>query len=141
VRALEASLKCDAPFKPEVILGDLQKEKVIGLKADDGGDGVPRIRPLKPLSLFGMRVITVSGWNDSGRMFSRTPGTAPPVHVGISVEGTEKAVADGLRQRGIRVGPYREGKPFLYITDDPFLNPKLVREFKGKSVVTIICSI
>ncbi len=104
------------------------------------GDGVPSFRPLGPLTLFGLRVITIEGWNHTGRMFARGPGTAPPVHVGITVEGGEKEIEELLRSRGLRIVPY-EGRPFLYITDHSFYLPKLVREFKGRKLASVICSL
>lgn len=137
VRALE----CNGDFRPEVVMGALQKGGAIGTKPAQVGDGIPSFEPRTRIDFHGLTATTVEGWNSQGRMFSRGPGTAPPIHVGITVLGDEKQVTETLRRNGIPVSPYVEGKPFLYVTDADYFDPKLSAKYRGRKLSSVICSI
>jgi hypothetical protein len=141
VDGLVRALECNGGFKPEVVLGALQKGGVIGTKPAQVGDGIPSFEPRTRIDFHGLTATTIEGWNSQGRMFSRGPGTAPPIHVGITVLGDEKQVTETLRRNGIPVSPYVEGKPFLYVTDADYFDPKLSAKYRGRKLSSVICSI
>lgn len=137
VRALE----CNGRFKPEVVLEALQRSGAIGAKPAQVGDGIPSFEPRTPIVFHGLTATTVEGWNQRGRLFSRGPGTAPPVHVGITVIGDEKQVTETLRRNGIPVSPYVEGKPFLYVTSADYFAPGLTTKYRDRKLSSVICTV
>lgn len=141
VEGLVRALECAGAFKPEVVLGALQKDGVIGTKPAQVGDGIPSFEPRTRIEFHGLTATTVEGWNHKGRMFSRGPGTAPPIHVGITVLGDEKQVTETLRRNGVPVSPSVEGKPFLYVTDADYFDPALSAKYRGRKLSSVICSI
>ena len=141
IDGLVRALECNSTFKPEAVLGALQKGGVIGKKPVEVVDGIPSFEPRTRIEFHGLTVITVQGWNHRGRMFSRGPGTAPPIHVGITVLGDEKQVTETLRQNGISLSPPVEGKPFLYVSDSVYSDPKLNAKYRGRKISEVICSV
>ncbi|MFD0937190.1 hypothetical protein ACFQ12_18665 [Methylobacterium trifolii] len=141
VVGLVRALECNGGFKPEVVLGALQKAGAIGTKPAQNGDGIPSFVPRTRIEFHGLTATTVEGWNHQGRMFSRGPGTAPPIHVGITVLGDEKEVTETLRRNGVPVSPYVEGKPFLYVTGADYFDPTLSAKYRGRKLSSVICSI
>ena len=105
------------------------------------GDGIPSFEPRTPIVFHGLTATTVEGWNQRGRLFSRGPGTAPPVHVGITVIGDEKQVTETLRRNGIPVSPYAEGKPFLYVTSADYFAPGLSAKYRDRKLSSVICTV
>lgn len=141
IDGLVRALECNGAFKPEVVLGALQKDGVIGTTPAQVGDGIPSFEPRTRIEFHGLTATTVEGWNHKGRMFSRGPGTAPPIHVGITVLGDEKQVTETLRRNGVPVSPSVEGKPFLYVTDADYFDPALSAKYRGRKLSSVICSV
>ena len=135
------ALECRGGFKPEVILGTLQRSGVIGRKPAQRMDGIPSYVPTVPVEFHGLTALTVEGWNYEGSQFTRAPGTAPPVHVAMTVVGDEKEVTETLKRNGIVLKPHEEGRPFLYVTDAEYSDRKLAAQFRGRKLSSVICSV
>lgn len=95
---LQSIMNCGANnvFKPEEVIRYMQKEGVIGKKPIDDTDGVPVYRVIKPIRIFEMEIVTISGWNDSGGMFFRVPGTQPRKFIGV---GFNSNYGDDIKNR------------------------------------------
>jgi hypothetical protein len=141
VEAFVGALECNSRFKPEVVLEALQKAGAIAAKPAQVGDGIPSFETRTPIVFHGLTATTVEGWNQQGRLFSRGPGTAPPIHVGITVVGDEKQVTETLRRNGIPVSPYVEGKPFLYVTGADYFAPGLTAKYRDRKLSSVICTV
>ncbi len=56
---------------------------------------------VKPLSVFGFRVLFVTGWEQNGdpSLFWRGPGTAPPLNIAAIVDSAPAAVKAEVQKR------------------------------------------
>lgn len=97
--AMEDQLKCGGIPQPGKALRALQVNGYIGAKPFVTSDGMPVFRVVKPLAVFGYKVIEVTGWQTADPMFSRGPGTAPPTTMAAVVEGDPKAIEGELTKR------------------------------------------
>lgn len=135
------ALECQSDFKPENVIGALQRSGVIGRKPAQRMDGIPSYLTTMPVTFHGLTAVTIEGWNYEGSQFTRAPGTAPPVHVAMTVVGDEKQVTETLKRNGIALKPYEEGRPFLYVTDAEYSDRKLAAQFRGRKLSSVICSV
>jgi hypothetical protein len=73
----------------------------IGQKPVSAVDGMYIFSVVKPLSVFGYKVVEVTGYEDSSdkSLFWRGPGTATPLLIQVVVEGDPKLVAADLARR------------------------------------------
>lgn len=76
-------------------------------ETNDGGDGMKLFVPVRPMSLLGLPVVRMGGWQagaDGGAEppFERGPGTAPPTSFSLTVQGTVDAVKAKLLGAGLR---------------------------------------
>ncbi len=67
---LRTKIACQEKFRPQIVIDEMYGARVRGREVVDGG-GMPMLQRTNTLELFGMRVITVSGWDYSGEVFSR----------------------------------------------------------------------
>ncbi len=58
-------------------------------------------RVAKPITVFGYRVLEVTGWEESSdkTLFWRGPGAAPPLNIQVVVEGDPKVVGADIAKR------------------------------------------
>lgn len=94
-----------------------------------------------PVTFHGLTAVTIEGWNHQGSQFIRGPGTAPPIHIAMTVEGDEKQVREMLKRNGIALEAHEEGRPFLYVTDADYIEPKLAAQFRGRKLSSVTCSV
>ena len=82
---LQLVMRCEVnnEFKPEEVIKFLQQKDTIGKNPIEYGDGVPVYKVIKPIKIFGMDIVTLEGWNDTGGIFIRVPGTPPPKYIGV----------------------------------------------------------
>lgn len=139
VKNLEEALACTGIFKPQNILTELQREGVIGRTPVIQDDGIPVFAVLKPLHIYDLNVKFIEGWDFGGSLFSRGPGTAPPVDVAILVD-EDNTVVQSILPRGFKK-TYDIGhkiETFRYISEsyipDRYNNTR-------RRLSTIICSI
>lgn len=135
------ALECQSPFKPENVIGALQRSGVIGRKPAQRMDGIPSYVPTVPVTFNGLTALTIEAWNYEGSQFTRGPGTAPPVHVAMTVLGDEKQVTETLRRNGIALKAWEDDKPNLYVTDGGYSDPKLAAQYRGRKLSSVICSL
>ena len=93
---LENQLGCGLPPNPSIIR--IRFELGFLRSTVHGSDGVPVLAPTIPLTLFGKRVTFMAGWGPEPdgsfkEPFSRGPGTAPPVHIAVSLDALPAEVA------------------------------------------------
>lgn len=134
---LEKAIKCDHEFQPEFVIKTLQNSGVIGRKPIFQGDGIPTYLLKKPVNFHGLQVMLVEAWSYNGEMFSRGPGTAPPVHLAL---GFNEGDADKLKS----IVPDNTTKKFagkefsngfLYTSDSNY-SRKVNGTFKSYPIVT-----
>lgn len=103
-KAYEDQLRCDSNPKPGKALMALRNRGYIGMKPSSAVDGMLIFTVLKPLTVFGMHVIEVSGWEADGdkSLFWRGPGTAPPLNIQAVVEGAPSVVKAELQRRFVK---------------------------------------
>jgi hypothetical protein len=94
VVAFEKAMSCTHLLHPRLLLLALQRDGVIGRKAVDHPDGVAVFAVARPFRINGFAVKYVEGWDSDyrGHMFRRGPGTSPGRHIGVALEGDQKAV-------------------------------------------------
>jgi hypothetical protein len=59
----------------------------------------------------------------------------------MTVLGDEKQVTETLKRSGLPVKPHQEGRPFLYVTETEYSEPKLAAQFRGRKLSSITCSL
>ena len=104
--ALQDQLKCASNPEPGKALRALRSRGYIGLKPKTAIDGRMVFEVTKPVTVFGYKVLEVTGWAESSdkTLFWRGPGTAPPLNIQVIVEGEAKAVGGDIAKR-IGKGP------------------------------------
>jgi hypothetical protein len=92
--ALQDQLACAERPEPGKALRALRGKGVIAAKPVASIDGMNVFPVLQPISVFGFRVLQVTGWEESGdrSLFWRGPGTAPPLHIAAVVVGEPSSV-------------------------------------------------
>ena len=101
-QALQDQLLCAFNPEPGKALRALRVRGYIGQKPKLSIDGMNIYGVLKPLTVFGFRVLEVTGWEENGdaSLFWRGPGTAPPLHIQAVVEGGLFAVKAEVQKKG-----------------------------------------
>ena len=100
-QALQDQLACMSDPEPGKALKALQVHGFIGQKPKISIDGMNIYAVLKPLTVFGFRVLEVSGWEPNGdsSLFWRGPGTAPPLNILAVVDGVPSVVKAEIQKR------------------------------------------
>lgn len=108
--ALVDQVSCTRPPQAAVVMNALLRRHAIA-ETNDGGDGIAFFVPTRPVSLLGLDVVRLGGWQpspDGGAMepFARGPGTAPPTFISIAVRGSMEEVRARLVSAGINEAEY-----------------------------------
>ncbi len=87
-KALEDQLACLSPPDPGTAIRSMLKNGLLEL-TNNGGDGIPVLKPTKQLMLYGKPVVFIAGWKSEpdGTVrypFTRNAGSAPPTHLAAS---------------------------------------------------------
>ena len=92
--ALMDQLKCKSNPEPGKALKALLARGYIGPKPKLAVDGMSIFDVVKPVTVFGYKVLEVTGWEANGdkAFFWRGPGTAPPLNIQVVVDGDPKIV-------------------------------------------------
>lgn len=93
-QGLQDQLTCTSNPEPGKALKTLRTRGYIGQKPKLSIDGMNIYAVVKPLTIFGFRVLEVSGWEPNGdpSLFWRGPGTAPPLNILAVVDGDSSVV-------------------------------------------------
>ena len=83
---VEEIMRCRHDFRPASVIRLLQDEGYIGKKSVYFVDGIPTFPVIKKMTVFGLAVRFVEGWDYEGSFFKRGPGTPPPIHIGIAFD-------------------------------------------------------
>ena len=100
-QALQIQLSCTSNPEPGKALKALRTRGYIGQKPKLSIDGMNIYAVVKPLTVFGFRVLEVTGWEPNGdpSLFGRGPGTAPPLNIQAVVDGVPFAVKAEVQKR------------------------------------------
>lgn len=100
-QALQAQLTCASDPEPGKALMALRTRGYIGLKPSMSIDGMNIYKVVKPLKVFGFRVLEVTGWEPNGdsSLFWRGPGTSPPLNIQAIVDEIPSLVKSELQKR------------------------------------------
>ena len=94
-KALEDQLACLGPPKPALAIRAMIKNSLVA-KTKYGADGSPVFRPTGNLTVYGSKVLFVSGWEMEGdrvrEPFWRGPGTTPPLFLSVTIDAIPAAV-------------------------------------------------
>ena len=102
-RGLEDALKCNRNPEPNVAFSVLSATGFIALeKPKVVMDGMPVYGVNKPLSVFGFKVLEVTGFDPSTSKY-RGPGTSTPLNLAVVVEGDIAAVKAEFARNGGKV--------------------------------------
>lgn len=104
--ALLNQLSCVKPPRAGIAMTGLLRKHAIA-ETQDGGDGMVLFIPTQPMSLLGMPVVRMGGWQageDGGAAppFSRGPGTSPPNSISVTVRGDINDVRARLLAAGLK---------------------------------------
>lgn len=99
--ALMDQLKCSSNPEPGKALRALRSRGYIGPKPKLAVDGMSIFDVVKPVTVFGYKVLEVTGWEENGdkAFFWRGPGTSPPLNIQVIVEGDSKALTNEIAKR------------------------------------------
>lgn len=113
-QAIQNMLACTSNPEPGNALGALRNTGYIGEKPKRVIDGMNVYAVLKFVSVFGYRVLYITGWEDDGdpTLFGRGPGTAPPLNFTAYVEG-DPAIVKAEVKRRMGDGPAVEDGSFV----------------------------
>jgi hypothetical protein len=117
--ALEAQIACKE--KPQVAkaIGTLQKNGMIERREYLNSDSISYFRVRRPLSVWGLKVVSVFGFDQSNpRVFQRGPGTAPPVTLGVVVAASTTTVQSTLELFNLKQTKF-ESAAELDLSDRP----------------------
>jgi hypothetical protein len=112
IDALAQVMDCKGIFVPENMLNMLRGAGYIAAEPKIILDGVPVFAVTKPFQIRGLNVLFVEGWDETGLLFLRGPGTSPGTHIGITVEADRTAVLRQFESAGLEKGP-----PYLHVLD------------------------
>lgn len=100
-KAYEDQLRCASDPEPGKALKALRLKGYIGTKPSSSVDGMNIFTVIKPMTVFGFRVLEVAGWEQGGEasLFGRGPGTAPPLNIQAVVEGSVAIVKTEIQKR------------------------------------------
>jgi hypothetical protein len=99
--ALMDQLKCASNPEPGKAFRALRTRGYIGPKPKLGVDGMSIFDVVRPVTVFGYKVLEITGWEENGdkAFFWRGPGTPPPLNIQVVVEGDPKVVRSELARR------------------------------------------
>jgi hypothetical protein len=100
--ALESQITCAQFLDPAKAIGSLQRAGVIEQRLYLNYDSLNYFRVRKPLVVWGLRVVSVFGFDHNERIFERGPGTAPPVELGVVVPYPVARVKSKLSRLGLQ---------------------------------------
>ncbi|HXP72581.1 MAG TPA: hypothetical protein VN823_00410 [Stellaceae bacterium] len=130
------ALSCMRPFKPEETLEFLQRRNIIGARPITAIDGAPVFAVPRPLAVYGLVVRYVEGWDREGKLFSRAPGTAPPRHLTVTVNGDKDYVERAIRQRFPAVP--QDSSLVRYLDDRPTVDPNAQQPGRLTGIVCVL---
>lgn len=114
--ALEDQIRCTSDPQPRAAITAMMKNGILK-QTNDGWDGAYYFIPTGSLSIFGLPVVRVTGWesadmNDGREIFWRArSGTSPPIFLEVVVEGDREAVRAQLESIGVPSGIVDEMPP------------------------------
>jgi clan AA aspartic protease (TIGR02281 family) len=133
VKNLKKALACADVFSPQTVLTQLQRDGVIAPTPITQDDGIPIFATTKPLVIAGLNVKFVGGWDESGTLFDRVPGTKPPIHVAIFVDEDDAVVQERFPRRQFHIANWSD--TFRYNSDE------LIPHDNGQRYKTVTCTI
>jgi hypothetical protein len=99
--ALESQLACKNTPEPAKAIGALQRAGIIERRSYINIDSMNYFRVRQPLSIWGIKVVSVFGFAFNPRIFERGPGTAPYITLGVVVPVSERNVKAKLSSLGL----------------------------------------
>jgi hypothetical protein len=100
--ALESQISCGQGLDPAKAIAALQRAGMIQRRSYLNSDSLSYFRARRPLTVWGLKVVSVFGFAQNPRLFERGPGTAPPVTLGVVVPYPEAEVKSKLSSLGLR---------------------------------------
>jgi len=100
--ALESQISCSQFLDPAKAISALRSAGVIERRSYLNYDSLNYFKVRKPLTVWGLRVVSVFGFDHDERVFERGPGTAPPVELGVVVPYTVAEVKFKLSGLGLQ---------------------------------------
>ncbi len=83
--ALEAQISCRQKLQPSKAIRALQNAGILPRHPYNSVDSVNYFRIKKPLSVWGLKVFSVLGFDNNPKIFERGPGTSPGILLGVVV--------------------------------------------------------
>jgi hypothetical protein len=99
--ALETQLSCKETPEPSRAIGALIRAGIIERSAYISIDSINYFRVRRPLTVWGIKVVSVFGFASNPRIFRRGPGTAPFITLGVVVSVSEANVKAKLSSLGL----------------------------------------
>jgi hypothetical protein len=100
--AVESQISCAQFLDPAKAIVSLQRAGVVERRLYLNYDSLNYFRAKKPLAVWGLRVVSVFGFDHNARVFERGPGTAPPIELGVVVPYSVAAVKSKLSRLGLQ---------------------------------------
>jgi hypothetical protein len=100
-KALESQLACVNTPEPARAVAALQRSGIIERRSYLNVDSVSYFHTRQPMTVWGLRVVSVFGFDFNPRIFQRGPGTAPPLTIGVVVSQSERSVKAKLSSLGL----------------------------------------
>ena len=94
---------CPASASPEKIVKAFIQGAAVQTKAYDNTDAVQSFAAKAGFTAFSFPLVAVVAWEDNSQFFGRGPGTAPPVHFAMVVQGQVWEVRNAVRKAGIKL--------------------------------------
>jgi hypothetical protein len=99
--ALESQLLCKQAPEPARAIGALQRAGIVERRSYINIDSMNYFRVRQPLTVWGLKVVSVLGFDFNPRIFERGPGTAPYITLGVVVPISEANVKAKLLSLGV----------------------------------------
>ncbi len=100
--ALESQISCGQNPDPIRAVRALQRAGILNRRSYHIYDSLSYFKTTKPLTVWGLRVVSVFGFDQDSRIFERGPGTAPSVTLGVVVPYSEARVRSVLSNLGLQ---------------------------------------
>ena len=100
---LERELQCydDDHLHPAKVIMQLQRDREISRRPYISVDSETYFRTTKRVTVWGLEVYAVFGWQDGSKLFVRGPGTASPITIGVVIAKSPDEVKAYLKSLGI----------------------------------------
>lgn len=100
--ALESQISCEETLEPAKAVGALRRAGIIEREPYLVGDSINYFKAKKPLTVWGLKVVSVYGFDHNPQIFERGPGTAPPITLGVIVPYSKAKVQSELSKLGLQ---------------------------------------